>query len=210
MVTTVGVIRPTRYTGSALEREDGSVFTFDADFNEAPSYQGELTKHPVERGVKIADHFKRDPATLAMTAYVTNSPLDLSTLERDRDIKALNLLVEIWEAGEPITIVGRLQVYQDYVLTSVSTSMTSDSGQALAFDLAFEQVRIVEATMVEIPADTRADRYKGNGKSKTEFGGRPGEGAGELGDAVEGGSDNAAANKAEEQGGSTLHDLLYG
>lgn len=202
----VSIVRPYRTTGSEIIDIDGESIVFDADFNEQPTHAGELTDHPVEEGVDISDHFQRMPDELSMTAYVTNSPLQ-GTVVRNRDYQAYLRLLEILDAGEPVTIIGRLRPYNNMVLTSMVPTFEPDDSQAISFDLTFREVVVVRTEQVPIPAGILSPQRRRGGKSKTNKGKQAAEEVGSLAQA-QAGNGAESANKAEQQGGSTLHGLF--
>lgn len=51
------------------------VMGFDAVLSEAHELNGETTKHPVEKGSNITDHFILDPEVLTLEVQITNTPL---------------------------------------------------------------------------------------------------------------------------------------
>ena len=71
----IGIIRPPRLYGASLKTSADQIITFDATLNESPTFRGELTRHPVEVGGSVVDHFRRDPISLTMAVFVSNTPI---------------------------------------------------------------------------------------------------------------------------------------
>lgn len=57
--------------------ENGKEIDFDLVMSEAHTSSSQVTDHPVEKGVNVADHVKVEPFILALSVYVSNTPLDV-------------------------------------------------------------------------------------------------------------------------------------
>lgn len=57
--------------------ENGSEIDFDLVMSEAHTNSSQVTDHPVEKGVNVADHVKVEPFVLALVVFVSNTPLDI-------------------------------------------------------------------------------------------------------------------------------------
>jgi len=204
-----GIIRPPRLVGSSLKTIDDQIMTFDAMITENPSFTAELTSHPVEDGADVTDHFRRNPDKLTMVVFITNTPiLPEQQGIPDRDIQIFeDLLRDIWAVGEPLTVITGLRTYENMVLLEVSTTRDPSTGQALSINLNFQEIVFANQARVPVPPEQVGEERRRTANTKRDAGRQDGKEAGGAADAKEGGA-SPQANKAEEQGGSTLHDLL--
>ena len=56
--------------------DNGEEIDFDLVISEAHTNASQVTDHPVEKGMNIADHVRAEPITLTLEVEVTNTPLD--------------------------------------------------------------------------------------------------------------------------------------
>lgn len=153
------ILRPRATKGPQLRESDGSSFVFDALISEAPSDEGEITRHPVEDGGVVSDHYQKQPVKLTMTVGLTNSPLpEQGTQETNRDFVLYEALLRIADKGEPITVVTGLRVYTNMVVLRTSTTRDPQTGQALVVQLDLEEVRLTTTATVDIPPERQRRR----------------------------------------------------
>lgn len=80
-------------------KEPGRIgsLVLDATLNDSHSYTNEITDYPIEEGANINDHIKKNPITITITGFITNSPItfleDISqaTIDEVAENKAKNL-----------------------------------------------------------------------------------------------------------------------
>lgn len=150
------ILRPRAIRGPTIEDSTGASLTFDALLSESATHKGTLTKHPVEEGADVSDHYQDEPDTLALTVGVTNSPdPSVSTPQQNRDIVLYDDLVAIKKLGEPITVVTGIKVYPSFVITSVAMTRDPSTGQALALNIDLEELIITTTETVDIPQQRR-------------------------------------------------------
>lgn len=62
-------------TAFLVDEASSRILTFDAIINELHETVSEVTDHPVEVGVNVADHVRPLPDRVSLLAYVTNQPI---------------------------------------------------------------------------------------------------------------------------------------
>jgi hypothetical protein len=70
-----------------------------------------------------------------------------------RDPKdAFRFLEQLWQKGEPFTVVTSLKRYENMILTSLSVPRRAQDGDAIRFNIGMEQVKITRSAFVTIPS----------------------------------------------------------
>jgi len=174
----VTLLQPLRSTGPLVQDADGNtIFIFDASLGEAHDTTGELTDHPVEDGSVVTDHFVKRPFELTITGLITNTPSDaqveavaIALAEAgiiDTRVRATyGVMLEVFEAGRPLTIDTGLRVYENMVLTAVSVPRGRPV-QDIRPQLKFKQVTFAFSEVVEVPPDILAAAQSPSGQTET-------------------------------------------
>jgi hypothetical protein len=157
----------------------------DASITESHQAEVEVTEHPVEQGANIADHTRAKPESLTLEGLISNTPLNRTQTRRlveslgvvfesnsaedavfgqpGRAEAAYVTLREIKEAGQLITVVTGLRVYEDMVMTSLLVPRDARTGEALRFTASFKQIRLVKN---KTTTQVVAKEPKAKGKAK--------------------------------------------
>lgn len=88
------------------------------------------------------------------------------TLDEVRSIVAYEILQELQLKEIPVTITTNLRVYENMMLTSLSTSSTSKTSQALVVSASFEESRFVVTDVTEIAKSQINGSKKGKKQGK--------------------------------------------
>ena len=98
----------------------GDYLTVDVVMSRETKFDSEVSEYPVEDGFPIADHVTRKPMTLSLDVVFTPTPV--THLQRFTGAHSLNsvtnMLMQIYQAGEPVTIKMVDAIYTDMVMTS--------------------------------------------------------------------------------------------
>lgn len=112
-----------------------------------------VTEHPVQDGSVISDHISVALREGSLRGLVSNHAIALSTSDGKRRewatnhaLAAWNMLRDIAERKELVTVVTVLETYRDVAITHVGTMKDGSTGDALEFDVRFKQVRRVRLT----------------------------------------------------------------
>lgn len=147
-------------------------YLIDVATSEEHSYESEVTEYPVESGSSISDNIRPKPIEVTIEGVVSDFPLSplivdaRATATSSPSQEALEKLLRIRDAREPVRITTGLKIYESMVLRSLSIPQDAETGQALKFRATFVQVKIVEnkRTFVRV-----ATSQVGAGKKK-DFG----------------------------------------
>lgn len=167
----LGAIRPTRgFKNAADFSQERFTVELDAMVSETPEFGATVTKNVVERGAEVNDHVSLSPLILTMEGVISDTPTSLvKTLTggaladfkkaEDRPAqKAYGVLKKMWETAEPITFVGRLEVYKNMVITSLSAPVRAQTGGALMFTCRMQKVNIVESKTITLEKLNQNDK----------------------------------------------------
>jgi hypothetical protein len=137
----------------------GDPIVLDASVREVHSVAGEVTEHPVEKGVDIVDHYRVQPRKFEVEFVVTNSPLDSSLIPGLTLINSIVGLVQgdadpsanAWaefqrfvDDAVVLEISSSLETYPNMVLTDLSVTRTAGTTNGLHGTLSVREVRFVE------------------------------------------------------------------
>lgn len=173
---------------------DGSSLTFDTSEVIRYSQSVDVTEHPIEDGSVVSDHAQIRARNWTLRAAITETPYD-TAIRGDsgpvtgpaRLARAVAFLDRV--LGQPLFFSGtKGRRYGNALITSW------DDEDSLAgvkwFSLAFKQIRIAQATTVEIPA-TRPRQAQQTG----------------MGSATDSGVQPTSANTADADGASVAWSL---
>lgn len=181
------------------------------------TYDQDVTGHPVEIGFEIADHIVNKPLKLTMTVGISSTPVTWfykNGWGEKKFANGLQLLEEIRDKKEPVTIIRPEKKYDNMVMTSCRVSKQDSSKSIIYADLAFQQIvkvttqttaipeNVVTASQEENAGETAANAGAGKTSSVDVGGGSaniPGsDGSGGISDSL---GSEAATNKSWLAGG---------
>lgn len=139
----------------------------DAVISEAHDNEVTVTDNPVELGADITDHSIIKPKVVNITATVTDTPLGsaafgeivdtvtglfgTSTAENlTRSVTAYNALVQLQETREPIEIQTKLKLYQNMIITRVTTAQDVNTSREVVMRITAREVLITESEIVKL------------------------------------------------------------
>lgn len=118
------------------------------------TYDQDVTEHPVETGFEIADHIVNKPLKLTMTVGIASSPVTWfwkNGYGAKKFANGLQLLEEIRDKKEPVTIVRPEKKYDNMVMTSCRVSKQDSTKSIIYADLSFIQIVKVTTQTTAIP-----------------------------------------------------------
>lgn len=98
---------------------------------ERPQYRNEITEHAVEDGEEIADHVRRRPRTLSISATIAGA-------DWEQRYERLKQLAE----GEDLVDYVGAEVMRNVVVESFDPSRTVEVANGVRFDITLRQVRV--------------------------------------------------------------------
>lgn len=134
----------------------------DALLSEVPTFSKNVTQYEVEEGKPVSDSVRKQPITLSLECYVSNSPI-LSLLDTassladgllgggQRNQEIFNLLMQLYEYDDEITVYTRYKTYERMVITSITPGRKPEDGDALIFTMELQEVRKAVSSTTEVP-----------------------------------------------------------
>lgn len=146
-----------------LRDADGNEFYFDAVFSVSHTTSVQVTEHPVQSGASVADHAFLDPDEVTMDVgfsdvhssryyFEAGTPYSDAALGASdgRSVTAYDLMRQIAEAREPLTLVTRLHTYDSMLITSVSAADDEKTMFGLRASVTLRKVRRVSVATMSI------------------------------------------------------------
>lgn len=169
---------------------------FDALIDETRTLEAAVPEYAVEKGYMVSDSIILSPEKLAMTLFVTNTPVTWRTRHGNnpnRVAEVVKKLEELYFAKEPVKIVTSDAVYTNMAIESLTISKTFEVGYAREIPIAFKKIEVTKIATTTIP-----DSYGKSGQS-----GAPGGSAGtSTGGDDDGGSNGSGGNGSSGNNGS--------
>jgi hypothetical protein len=154
---------------SARQLDDSLSIVLDASVTETHSSTAEITSHPVESGVNIVDHVRRQPDSITITGIVSNTPTRfpqgvvgvaavrsvqnlIKGVTNDLAKTAYEQLLELIEGKQLVKIVTTLREYNDMLLENISVTRDVTYGDSLYFTCTARQVRLIKTSSVAVKA----------------------------------------------------------
>ena len=138
----------------------------DATLSEVIDYSSSVTEHPIENKTAISDHIFKKPLKVKIEGYITDSPIRLMGLfdtplqsnslsslidnikqaspfstDARPSSEAYFALKQLYEQRSLITLVTKLEIFEDMTIERLSFSNDEDTGGRLYFTAELKQVR---------------------------------------------------------------------
>lgn len=150
----------------------GDYLTVDVVMSRETNFDSEVTEYPVEDGFPIADHVVRKPMRLSMDVVFTPTPVTWGSLLGGRSLNAVtNMLMQIYQKGEPVTITLVDAIYTDMVMTSAPLPRNVENGYCYRCQLEFTHVRRVVQRTEDVPEEYAANDAAGKAGTTEKDGG---------------------------------------
>lgn len=164
--------------GQSYNSIESDLVSLDLDVtqDEIHEWNNEVTQYPVEIGSPISDHIQLNPDNLTISGLITNSAIGESALSElaggdDRTQTAFDVLLELRNNRQLVTVYTKHKIYTDMAIKSVNLPRDAAIGDALKFKIEFINVRLVETQTTEVPdgISKKLDKKSGDDvKKKTE------------------------------------------
>ena len=137
----------------------------DLILTEGHNFSSEITQFNIEDGSDISDHIRRNLFQGTLTGRVSNYSLTQGEITSNRAQEAYNKLKEIWLNEDLVDIVIIYDVFTQVGISNVGTPRDSSTGEAISFDISFQEVNIVKLQEIVIVANVKfADMTSENNK----------------------------------------------
>ncbi len=137
----------------------------DCTLSEGHSRELEITEHPVEDGANIADHARLKPDALSLEVVLSNTVI-AGPADPGRAEEAYAQLRLLQEQRKLITVVTSLRVYENMMLTLLSTPRSAKEGNAIRCQVTLRNIRLVQnkTTVVTVTREPIAKKKQSTGK----------------------------------------------
>lgn len=126
---------------------------FDLILSESHDFNSQVTQHPIEDGSVISDHIQNAMRTGGITALISNFSINSGPVEgNNRAQDAYDILVDLWEKREVVSMATVLDFYENVVITSMPIARDAGTGEALVVQINFQQIKIVKLQEVAFEA----------------------------------------------------------
>lgn len=113
----------------------------DASIEETHRSAVTITQFPVEEGVDISDHVRKQPDRVVIRGIVTDHPLTFGGAFRSgRSLDALGNFLFMLNAAEIITLVTSLSTYTSMILESIEMPRNPQRSSAVEFVLTLREI----------------------------------------------------------------------
>lgn len=136
---------------------------FDALIDEVRTFEAAVPEYAVENGYSISDSIILSPERLAMTLFVTNTPVTWYNRHGgnpNRVKEVLQKLEELYFAREPVEVVTTDATYTNMAIESLTISKNFDAGYAREIPISLKKIHITKVNTTTIP-----DSYGKSGKT---------------------------------------------
>lgn len=120
---------------------------------ESHNFSNTVTQFNVEDGSIISDHIQNNLENGSLTGLVSNFSLKrggIVTSNKAQDV--FNALRLLWKKRTPIQIVTIYRVYNNVAITNINPIRDDTTGEAISFELSFQEINIVKLQEVVIEA----------------------------------------------------------
>jgi len=126
----------------------------DVLVTETPSYDYEITEHPVEAGLDITDNRNRKPVGLVLECILADTSFDAKSIISS--VISGNLALQMWqdkykallelaEKNQIIDVYTPLNVYSSMMIVSVRPSQNKDTANAMFCTVELREIRTVSS-----------------------------------------------------------------
>lgn len=198
---------------------------FDALVDETKTLSATIPSYPVENGFPVSDTIILDPITVALTLYVSNTPvtwLYRHGSSNNRMQRICDQIESLWLNKQLVKIVTSDAIYTNMGLTSISIKKSKDIGYAREIAITAQKIRITSRRTVTIPSyilksgTTGASAGTASTSSSSGSSGSAGSSGSSSGTGSSGGSGSSgssggsSSSSAAQKGKSILYGVATG
>lgn len=128
---------------------------FDASIEESHVNENEVTQFPVEQGVDITDHVRRQPDRVTLRGIVTDHPIRLGggLGISGRSLDAYGKVLYMMANAQLVSVVTSLNQYEDMVIESMEVPRDSTRGHAVEMTLQLREVKTAQVAQTAGTSD---------------------------------------------------------
>ena len=131
----------------------GKRYLFDAVFSSSHTLNVKITEHPVQSGAAIADHAFIEPDTVSLEIGMSDAMTSADTIAGDnqnRSVSAYRALREFALSRTPLTLVTRLNTYENMLIETIAAEESLEAMNALRAEVTFKKLNMVQIAEVSI------------------------------------------------------------
>ena len=129
-------------------------YFFDGFTQVSHSRSVEVTENPVETGASIVDHAYVKPSELTITVLMSDVHQSLIPGQFDnsysRSVNAWNILKKLQEDRIPMSVLTRLGLYSNMLITEIKSTDTSETFRGLQADVTLREIPVARVKTVKI------------------------------------------------------------
>lgn len=129
-------------------------YFFDGFTKVTHSRQLEVTENPVETGASIVDHAYVKPAQITITVLMSDVHQSLVPGQfsggYSRSVNAWNVLMKLQEDRIPMSVLTRLGLYSNMLITEIRADDTAETFRALTADVTLREIPVARVKTVKI------------------------------------------------------------
>lgn len=119
----------------------------DASIDETHTTANEITQYPVEDGVDISDHIRRQPNIVIIHGISTDHPLEAGgAMMSGRSLETYQDLLAILDEAKLVSVVTSLRQYDDMAVESVVVPRNNQLGKSVDMTITLKQVLTAEVS----------------------------------------------------------------
>lgn len=146
-----------------ISTQDGKNYMFDAYFSINHESILSITEHPVQTGASISDHAFMEPRTVTFEIGMSDVMQDLSEYisgiesfnngdSPSKSINAYKVLEKLQQDRIPMTVVTRLNTYNNMLISSLVVPDDKNTTYALRATVTLKEIIVAKVTTVKISA----------------------------------------------------------
>lgn len=129
-------------------------YFFDGFTKVSHTRQLQVTENPVETGAAIVDHAYIKPAEITISVVMSDVHQSMVpgqfTGGYSRSVNAWNLLKKLQEDRIPMSVLTRLGLYSNMLITEIRADDTAETFRALNADVTLREIPVARVKTVEI------------------------------------------------------------
>lgn len=128
---------------------------FDAQLGQTDTLSSEIPDYPVEKGFKVQDTIIKNPRSLELTLFLTNTPVTFLPrfgLSPTRVSDVIAKLEQIYESRELVSVTTMDKTYSNMGVESISIRKSQDLGYSKEISMSLKKITITSTQTTSIPA----------------------------------------------------------
>ena len=141
---------------------------FDALITEEKTLEAEVPEYSVEDGFAVSDAIIKNPLSLTMTLFVTETPVTWKSRfadAQDRVNTVCKRLEELYLKAEPVEVITTSDTYRNMAIESITLTKDDKGSYCREIPITFRQIIVTKAKTTTSPAS-----YYRSGKSAAPAG----------------------------------------